>query len=150
MRRIAHRGNISGKVLESENKVFYILDALKQNYDVEVDVRSKSGELFLGHDSCQEKFPFQMFLRHIDNIWIHCKDLESLAYFQNQNNRWNYFFHNNDLATLTSRGIMWLHEDAGAYPGGVLVDLSERPLRLENLFGVCCDNFDYIKKGSVK
>ena len=53
---IAHRGNIEGKNKLRENKIDYILEALEQSYDVEIDVRfiKNYGAYFLGHDEAQE------------------------------------------------------------------------------------------------
>ena len=146
LRFIAHRGNISGKEVESENKIYYVLKALDQSYDVEVDVRSKEGEIYIGHDYCQEKFPFEKFQIHAHKMWIHCKDLESLRHFKSEVVGWNYFFHDNDLATLTSSGVIWLHENAGVVPGGVLVHLKDNPIKTGNLFGICADNFKNIER----
>ena len=35
---ISHRGNIDGINVKNENKPSYILNALKNNFDVEVDI----------------------------------------------------------------------------------------------------------------
>ena len=53
MKKIAHRGNISGKQIELENKPSYIESALFKKYDVEVDVWYLKDKLLLGHDEPQ-------------------------------------------------------------------------------------------------
>ena len=48
---ISHRGNTNGKQSELENMPEYIDNAIKLGYDVEVDIRFKSGKFYLGHDN---------------------------------------------------------------------------------------------------
>ena len=50
---IAHRGNVDGPNPERENSPDYIDEALSMGYDVEIDLRSKDKQLFLGHDKPQ-------------------------------------------------------------------------------------------------
>ena len=49
MIKIAHRGNLFGRIPERENSPEYIQEALAAGYDVEVDVWFEEGKLFLGH-----------------------------------------------------------------------------------------------------
>ena len=53
MKLISHRGNINGPNKEQENHPDYITSALKQGYDVEVDVWLIDGNIVLGHDEPQ-------------------------------------------------------------------------------------------------
>ena len=52
---ISHRGNIRGEVPSRENAPSYIDCAIGNGYEVEIDVRSINGELWLGHDEAQYK-----------------------------------------------------------------------------------------------
>ena len=52
---IAHRGNINGKNKSKENSPSYILDAIKQGYDVEIDLWVDNDDFWLGHDEPQYK-----------------------------------------------------------------------------------------------
>ena len=47
---ISHRGNTTGKT-EHENDPEYIISALDQGYDVEVDVFFRDNNFWLGHDN---------------------------------------------------------------------------------------------------
>ena len=53
MKLIAHRGNINGRDLSTENTPDQITACIKQGYDVEVDIRYDNGKL-LAH--CDKKY----------------------------------------------------------------------------------------------
>ena len=50
MIRIAHRGNTKGPNPLEENKPEYLLQAVNDGYDCEVDVWLIDNEIWLGHD----------------------------------------------------------------------------------------------------
>lgn len=107
---ISHRGNLIVKNTERENSPDYIDEAINLGYDVEIDIWSISGQLFLGHDSPQYEIT-ELWLNHrIDKLWVHCKNIEAVEYF-NSIRKYNYFWHEEDTVTLTSKGFIW------AYPG---------------------------------
>jgi len=109
MRLIAHRGNISGPNKELENKVDYIEEAIDQGYDVEIDLRLKNKSLFLGHDYPQYQVDLNWLIKRKNNLWIHCKDLESICYLRKTDiyNSLNYFGHDNDDYVLTSQNFLF-------------------------------------------
>ena len=104
MKVISHRGNLHGSIPERENTIEYILNALAF-FDVEIDVRIKSNELYLGHDEPQQKLELDFLLAHKNQLWIHCKDIESLSFLTKFN--LNYFGHQNDEFVLTSKGFIF-------------------------------------------
>ena len=112
---IAHRGNINGKVEKLENSPSYIDSAIEQGYDVEIDVWYHQHEFWLGHDEPSYEVSLKWLTDRKDSLWIHCKDLISidmLRELQIRNNvDLNYFFHDEDDCTLTSKGDLWV------YPG---------------------------------
>ena len=55
MKIISHRGNIRGSIPEKENRPSYIDCALGNGYDVEIDINTVDGELWLGHDDHNTK-----------------------------------------------------------------------------------------------
>ena len=69
---ISHRGNISGKDLENENKPDYILNAINLNYNVEIDVWKYKDKLYLGHDEPLFKFDKNL-LNYSSYLWFHAK-----------------------------------------------------------------------------
>lgn len=148
MKLIAHRGNIKGPQSGLENRPNYIDNTIELGYDVEVDVWYVGGKLFLGHDEPQYGVTIDYFIDRIAKLWIHCKDLESLEFFQNHENLQytNYFWHQEDDVTLTSLNYIW------TYPGKKLVSNSVAVMPelipdwdLSNSFGVCSDYIENYK-----
>lgn len=109
MKIIAHRGNIRGKTI-FENDPSYIREALKEGYDVEIDIRLCDNLLKLGHDTPQCPCPEEFFTD--PNVWFHAKDINTLGAILKST---HCFIHDRDEATLTSKGYIWV------YPGKLLV-----------------------------
>ena len=109
MKLISHRGNINGKNISQENKPKYLINALKLGYDVELDLYVINGILFLGHDEPLYKIDINWLLDISDNIWVHCKNLESLDWCVKNNKKLNYFWHQQDDFTITSKGFIWCY-----------------------------------------
>ena len=132
---ISHRGNINGRIPEKENHPDYIQEALKQGYDVEVDVWFIDNKFYLGHDKPQYKTD-KIFLTN-KHLWVHCKNTEALDKLKFDNI--NYFWHENDTVTLTSKRNIW------AYPGKQPIKNSIAVLpelyndNIEGCYGVCSD-----------
>ena len=108
---ISHRGNINGRSELYENSPNYIDSAIKKGYDVEVDIWISNGNFYLGHDNPQYEISLEWLSERKDNLWIHCKNIESIEKFNILNDNYNYFWHQEDTVTLTSKNFMW------AYPG---------------------------------
>ena len=144
MKVISHRSNISGPNPLLENHPDQIDKCIKLGYDVEVDVRLINDSFYLGHDSPDYSVSLEWINERKDNLWIHCKDLNSLDKFSTEQSDLNYFWHQEDDYTLTSMGFIW------TYPGkkvsnsrGVLV-MPEWNGGVENLnkydcYAVCTD-----------
>ena len=115
MRLISHRGNIEGPNPEKENHPDYIMDALLQGFDVEIDVWCIDGKLMLGHDEPTydiTSLELNVEILKSKELWFHCKNLEAITYFaENGTGLTNYFWHQEDDFTLTSQNIIW------TYPG---------------------------------
>ena len=110
MKLISHRGNINGKFKSYENEPNYIDKAILQGYDVEVDIWMLEGSLYLGHDEPQYGITQHWLNQRVDKLWIHCKNIEAVEWFSLIQS-FNYFWHQEDTLTLTSKGYIW------AYPG---------------------------------
>jgi hypothetical protein len=108
---IAHRGNTDGKIDSYENKPNYIDLAIERGFDAEIDIWYVEGLLYLGHDGPQYVIDFTWLLDRISKLWVHCKNIESVVYFQECGYEFNYFWHQEDAITLTSFNYIW------AYPG---------------------------------
>jgi hypothetical protein len=146
---IAHRGLFQGPNLDKENHPEQISQALSQGYHIEVDVRVINKKLFLGHDEPTYQVK-EEFLQD-RKFWIHCKNIEALYFFTtNTNFNYNFFWHENDQYTLTSKKYIW------TYPGKELTDMSIMVMpeyvdsTLKNTqnvtcYGICSDYIDKIK-----
>lgn len=146
MKLISHRGNLNGPNPERENHPDYIWEAIQEGYDVEIDVWVVDNKFMLGHDKPQYEFPFDLFNNHYNKLWIHCKNIDALSQLNNMDNigsKLNYFWHEEDTVTLTSKNYIW------AYPGKQPIKNSIAVMpeiyndNVEGCFGVCSD---YIKK----
>jgi len=147
MKLIAHRGLINGPDKNFENSPNQINTALSLGYDCEIDIWKCDDKLFLGHDLPQYEIDLQ-FLSN-ENFWIHAKNLEALHFLLSTN--LNYFWHQTDDFTLTSRGFIW------AYPGKELTEKSimvmpelissdfQMYANSINFYGICSDYVGIIK-----
>ena len=144
---ISHRGNLTGKNPEMENKTSYISDALNQGYHCEVDVWFVDNKFMLGHDEPKYGFPFVLFRSFYNKLWIHCKNTEAISALNDfpETHLLNYFWHQNDDVTLTSKGYIW------AYPGKQPIKSSIAVLpEIHNddttyAIGICSDNIKKYK-----
>jgi len=105
---ISHRGNLEGEWAEKENSPDYIDRAIELGYDIEVDLCSKDGKLWLGHDRPQYKISIVWLLRRKKNLWIHVKDYGALVRIMRT--KLKFFCHEQDKYTLTSNGYIWSHD----------------------------------------
>ena len=148
---ISHRGNTTGALPYNENNPNYIDSAIFEGFDVEVDLRSKSGSLFFGHDFPQYLVNEEWIDKRKNNLWIHCKDSVSLEYCIDNN--LHCFFHQSDEYTLTSKGFVW------GYPGttrssnkGILVlpekRIQNKEVSMIGYYGICSDYVYRIKNDS--
>ena len=135
---ISHRGNISGRKPEDENKPEYILNAVEQGYNCEIDVWYTKGQWYLGHDNPKYRIEFG-FLKS-NKLWCHAKNLQALQHLLKNNI--HCFWHQKDDYTITSKGIIW------AYPGKLLSHnsicvmpeyVNEKIEGLDICAGVCSD-----------
>lgn len=148
MIKISHRGNIKGVNPELENTPEYIDNALLLADMCEVDVWMIDKELYLSHDYPKEehKISEDFLSERRTRLIIHCKNIESLIYFQSQFGVYHYFWHQEDNYTLTSYGWIW------AYPNITVSEkclsiavMPEEGMDLSNFSGVCADNIiDYL------
>lgn len=113
MKLIAHRGNMNGPNPLEENKLEYIEKALIEGFHVEIDIRydTYDKKFYLGHDGPQYLVDWFWLSNYKDFLWIHCKNIEALYEFSYGTIGFNYFWHQEDDFTLTSKNYIW------TYPG---------------------------------
>lgn len=144
MRFISHRGNLQGPDLAIENLPVQVDKCLALGLECEVDLRCVSSQLYLGHDEIQYQIDFDWLVDRLTFIWIHCKDTDSLYYLAQSKVGLNYFWHNEDKHTLTSKGYVWSFPGAPVSASSIAV-LPERwwnPSVTPNLnlsLGICTD-----------
>ena len=119
MKIISHRGNIRGAIPNKENRPSYIDCAIGNGYDVEIDVRSIDGELWLGHDEPQYKIDHNWLDKRRNYLWLHCKNIEAAI------ECWAYhsFCHTEDPFTYTTTGKIWLHDLSMQIDENVIIPL---------------------------
>ena len=144
MKIISHRGNVDGVNTNLENNPKQVDNVIDMGYDVEVDLRVKDRELYLGHDYSQYLIDNEWLTNRGDKLWIHAKDYESVDFLRTTD--FNWFWHDKDEMTLTSQGFIW--SNIGKYfNNGITVCLDY--IELPNyLLGVCTDEpLKYLKNG---
>lgn len=144
---ISHRGNVNGKINELENSPDYIQNALIMGYDVEIDLWVINNKLFLGHDEPVHNVDVSWIILNNKKLWVHCKNVESISFLNKNYNKLNYFWHENDTLTLTSKNYIW------SYPGKqpILNSIAVMPELynddISKCIGICSD---YISKYLIK
>ena len=148
MKLISHRGNVDGPNPLLENQPETIDKAIQLGFDVEIDIRYDTfdGEFYLGHDDPQYLVTPYWLAQRMENLWIHCKNIDALYHFSTKTGGYNYFWHQEDDYTLTSKGYIW------TYPGKTytsksiivmpetIVDKNNlNDMRRYNCFGICSD-----------
>lgn len=141
---VSHRGNLNCINLERENTPQYIDEAISKGYDVEIDIRAIDNELYLGHDTPDTPIDLQWLWVRAPKLWIHCKNDEALAFMQ-RFNIFNYFWHQEDKHTITSKGFVW------SYPGNVIPGVSvtvvvDLPSFQPGAKGYCSDFIEQIRE----
>lgn len=142
---ISHRGNLSGKQVYLENSPEYIDEAISLGFDVEIDIRLFDNNLYLGHDYPQYIVTKDWLLERTNKLWIHCKNYESISYFNHLSERFNYFWHQSDDLVLTSLGYIWAHPGKQPIENSIAVLPELLSDSIDNCLGVCSD---YIVKFS--
>lgn len=144
---IAHRGNTTGRNAEKENDPDQIELVISQGYEVEVDVRLIKGQMYLGHDGPERPITASWLDSIKERAWIHCKNLGALSHLNGSD--FNYFWHDTDDYTITSKGHIWV------YPGKpfneqCVVVMPEAWSEGEALDcrGVCSDNISAFRRPS--
>ena len=136
---ISHRGNLTGSNPERENSQTYIQEALDKGYDVEIDVWVKDNNLWLGHDHPQHLIDKTWLYLHKKHLWVHCKNIEAINYFSSKLKLFNYFWHENDTLTLTSKNYIWVYPGKQPINNSIAVMPEINSDDTSQCLGVCSD-----------
>ena len=107
MKFIAHRGLTDGPDEKMQNNPDQIVKALDHGFEAEMDLWYTDKKWVLGHDGPEHEIDFD-FLKQA-KLWIHCKNLDALFTLRGHGARFNFFWHESDLVTLTSHNIVWTY-----------------------------------------
>lgn len=147
---IAHRGIFQGPDKSKENSPDQIMLAISNGYECEVDLHVIDNRLYLGHDGPQYEISEDWLKK--SKLWIHAKNNEALTWlYKNQTYRFNYFWHENDQHTLTSRGFIWTHPKSELLSLSVMVmpeyiDKTLNNAVNANCFAICSDYVERIRE----
>lgn len=137
---IAHRGNIDGPNPAEENKPEYLLRALSNGFDVELDawLDPTTGQWALGHDG--PVYPVNYDFLLTPGFWIHSKNGAALQAMV-QDPRIHCFSHDKDDYTLTSRGFIWAYPDVTLAGTNCIAVMYSNPERIldQDIGGICHD-----------
>lgn len=142
---ISHRGNIHGRIPESENHPDYIDTALNLGYDVEIDVWMDDNGMWLGHDEPQYQVTQEWFNQRQRSLWIHCKNIKALEWF-NSLRFFNHFWHETDTVTLTYKGFTWAYPGRQPIKGSIAVMPEINNDDVTECYGICSDVIEQYRK----
>lgn len=142
---IAHRGNLNGPE-NREHNINQLEFVIKSGFNVEIDIRLSNDNCFyIGHDEKKHKIELNWIIKYKNYLWIHCKDNRSFIYFNsNKILNFNYFWHDKDEFTLTSRGFIWAYPSSKIFQNAINVkpeiNIDDNTLiKHKPIFGICTD-----------
>jgi len=142
---ISHRGNTSEINRELENSPDYINEALEKNFYVEIDLWVIEDKLYLGHDG-PEYLIDQSYLNN-KYFYVHCKNKEALVYMNFSKLDCEYFWHQEDYYTLTSKNKIWVHGMHEEIPDSICVVLDKNTNKnLSICYGICSDYVEFYRE----
>jgi hypothetical protein len=149
MKLISHRGNLTG-INQNENRFDTVINACSLGFDVEIDLRFIKNRWWLGHDSPEHLLDsgLDAIIQLKNQLWIHCKNFDALEKLKGTD--FNYFWHQDDDHTITSKGFIWTYPGKDRGKTNILV-MPEWNYSLEQIasldcFAVCSDHVQDIQK----
>ena len=134
---IAHRGNLNGPNKEKENKPEYIIEAINQGFQVEIDVWYIDGDFFLGHDSPDYKIE-KNFLKN-KKFYCHAKNMDAIKELMRIRNETNFFSHDLDNFVLTSNNKIWTFPGLDLCENSICCMPEKKNQYPDGCYGVCTD-----------
>lgn len=137
---ISHRGNLDGLNPKRENTKSYIQEAIDKGFHVEIDIRTKDGLLFLGHDSPDYEIDLGWLCERSSSLWVHCKDFDSLSMLVDKDLR--IFFHEKENYSIINNKLIWAHDLSNIDSKCIIPLLTEDQVMSwdpKPVFGICSD-----------
>ena len=144
MKIISHRGFSDGIDESIENKPSEIESRIGEGFDVEIDLWVINSRLWLGHNEGVYKVDIEWLLEYKKNLWIHCKNQECLEKLNTIYRDLNFFWHENDLFTLTSKNYIWAYPSTEIFLNAINVlpevNIKDSELKKKKkILGICTD-----------
>ena len=140
MKLIAHRGNVNGPDPLTENTPEKIESAIAAGYDVEIDIwYDEEGKLWLGHDEPTYEITWWWLAGKQEYLWIHCKDFRTFHEFSHNTSGYNYFFHQGDDYTLTSKEYIWSSPGKSYTPNTIRMVDTKEDTKEYDCYAICSD-----------
>jgi len=141
---ISHRGNLDGPS-DLENLPSRVDECLNNFFDCEIDLWVEDRKFLLGHDFGQYPVEKNWLIERQNNLWVHCKNSEAISALTSSNDHsLNFFWHQNDSYTITSKKFVWVYPGSPVIQGSVAV-LPEKwqsktvSQGLLNAYAICTD-----------
>ena len=159
MKIISHRCNLKGPDKSRENNITAMRECIAMGYDVEIDVwyQPEANKLYLGHDAPLSYISWDDLKNIRESIWIHCKNLEALYTFTKNPDGFNYFWHESDAFTLTSKNYIWTYPGKNCTQRSIMVmpEWEREPCELGKLteldyHGICTDYPMFVENKSCE
>ena len=144
---ISHRGNIDGPDLNQENSPKYLEKAIELGFEIEIDLWVQDNlKFYLGHDRPEYLIELKWIENHREKLWIHCKNFLALKILKDLSLNLNFFWHETDKFTITSKGFIWTFPGNPVNKNSIMV-YPEHPLnakfrteiKSDQVFGICTD-----------
>ena len=141
---ISHRGNTSSINTDKENSPDYIIGAIALGFYVEVDLFVIDNLFYLGHD--KPTYLIDSNFLNNDKLFVHCKNKEALLFMSKASYNCEYFWHQNDNYTLTSKGNIWTYTGEELIEGSICVMPENHSYSdLSMCYGICSDVIERYK-----
>jgi len=132
---ISHRGNLIGPNPKKENSPSYIIESLNRGFNVEIDVWFENNKFYLGHDSPKYEVDYKFLINEM--LWCHAKNIDALLEMKKY--VIHYFWHENDLVTLTSKNYIWAYPSKDFPKNSIGVLPEKNDSNIINCRGICSD-----------
>ena len=144
---ILHRGNSEGPS-DNENIKSKLYKNINEGWDIEIDIWKINEDLFLGHDSPKDLIDKNETLLTDSKTWIHCKNLDAFFYFYNhpESHKYNFFSHDKDDFSITSKGFLWGNIGKKIDSTGSIEVVLSDSFEKKNGTGICIDYKPNLKK----
>lgn len=141
---ILHRGNSLNNPAV-ENSPEKLLELVRTNHHVELDIWSRSGKLFLGHDGPEIEVSYDWLLNVISRALIHCKDGRTFrdlrTWFAERAIAANLFYHTTEDYALSTNDWVITYPGKTTFRGflSMMPESASKDPLAEDCFAVCSD-----------